>query len=778
MSMQSIKAPTAIVLTFLLVAVFSPIHAQKPRTRPKPSPRPIVTQPPSFDNLLSSDSYKIYVEIRNVGQLLSSSSVNELLEPVMKLAGPPKEFRAAVKWLMSHTEPVMTSRMLLATWPTVKNVPDVLMAIEFDNPEEAAKFEPELSEFLPEVLPSPAAKPEASPAADVTPKTQNATPPAATATEAKPAFVLSRSGSLVFVTNIPLTLKNLRPINSKPLNEDQNFRMAHDRFNTEPIFVFVNMKAIEREEEEQRQKAIEERQRQEKTRAAATSERQEKQEAEEPIDPPPAEVLAPKTDTPVTILGSDPQPSPTPLDPMNLAMMQLAGAFFSTAVDSKWPEAIGFGVNIDAASFDVRALLVTPAAEKSVAIPFFPLLASGPSIVPESPGILPADTELFVVMSLDVPQIYTTLATPRNVPIVGRASPNLVTDETELPSPVAIFEKKLGIKFQTDVLPLIGAEIVFSMPVNLSGVAPPAPAPSEASSPTSDGPFQRGGFSPVVAISLRDKEGMRKLLPKIIDGLAFDGAGRLAQTEKRGDAEIISYANVLGYAFIGNFLILSPDVKAVRHVVDSYLKHETLASDGNFKTFTRWQPRQLQGQVYISPALMESYKTWASEPSTLISDQTRELLTRLSVMAEPITYSLSNEGMGPLHQLRLPKNLVLMAVAGISGEANPPPMLANERATIGALYTIAYAQSTLRAEKGSYATLDELVAQQKINRELLENHGYKVYMTIAGDGFEVVAVPIEYGKSGKTSYFVNESHVVRAGDHGGGPATVADRPIR
>lgn len=780
--MNRMKAPTAIVLTFLLLSFVFPVHAQKPRPRPKAGPKPVVTPTLTIDNLLSTDCYKIYVEVRNVGQLLSSTSVSELLEPVMKLAAPPKEFRTAVKWLMSHSEPVMTSRLVLATWPTAKNVPDVLMAIEFDNPDEAAKFEPLLNEFLPKVLPPTVSESSAGPMAEGSSKNENSPKPP-TPAEPKPSFVISRSGSLVFVTNTPLTLKKLKPANSKPLAEDQNFRMAHDRFSSEPIFVFLNMKAIEKEEEENRERAIEEQKRQEKTQA----ENQAKNQSEETDEPPPPEVFPPKVATTTTVLVDGPQPAATPIesveqpkeDPMGLALMQLAGAFFSGSGESKWPEAIGFGANLDAASLDVRALMINQSAEKTVAIPFFPVLISGPSIVPESPNILPADTELFVVMSLDLPQIYAALSKPPSLPVVGRASPNFVADETTLPSPFAIFENKLGLKFQNDVLPLIGNEVVFSMPVAVTDLAPPSPQPTSESNPKpGDGPAKPTGPSPVVAISLRDKEGMRILLPKIIDRLAFNGAGGLAQTEKREDTEIVSYANILSYAFIGNFLIGSPDVRAVRHVVDAYLKHETLASDSNFKNFTRWQPRQLQGQVYVSPALMESYKTWASEPNTLISEQTREILTRLSVMAEPVTYSLSNEGLGPLHQLRVPKNLVLMAIAGILGETNPPPMISNERNTIGALHIIANAQSTIRTEKGTYATLDELVAQDRINREALENNGYKVYLTVTGNGFEVVAVPVEYGKTGKMSYFINESQVVRAGDHGGGPATVADKPIQ
>jgi hypothetical protein len=277
---------------------------------------------------------------------------------------------------------------------------------------------------------------------------------------------------------------------------------------------------------------------------------------------------------------------------------------------------------------------------------------------------------------------------------------------------------------------------------------------------------------------LRDKEGLRALMPKLIDALGFKGASGFAKTEKREDVEIVSYANILSYAFIGNFLVISPDPKNVNHVVDSYLKHETLSSDINFKNFTRWQPRQQQAQVYVSPALMESYKTLAAGPSMLVSDQTREFLSRLAVIAEPVTYSLSNEGTGPLHQLRVPKNLLLMAIAGMSGESNVSPEMQNERVTMGALYAIAMAEVNLKKEKGSHATLEDLISQKHVSREVLEGHGYKFYVTIVGEGFEAVAVPIEYGKSGKNSYFINDSLVLRAGDHGGGPASSADKPIQ
>jgi len=134
----------------------------------------------------------------------------------------------------------------------------------------------------------------------------------------------------------------------------------------------------------------------------------------------------------------------------------------------------------------------------------------------------------------------------------------------------------------------------------------------------------------------------------------------------------VSYVNVVAYAFIGNFLVISPDVKATRHVVDSYLKHQTLSGDIHFKNYTRWLPRQVQGQVYISPSLMESYRTWIQQPTAPVDEQTRAFLTRFSIVAQPVTYSLSNEGFGPLHELHLPKNLVLLLIAATVGNKDAP----------------------------------------------------------------------------------------------------------
>src|SRR6266852_5292072 len=146
------------LLSLLLTGVFlaGPITAQRP-SAPAKAPTPPQAAPrapePTFDNLLAADSYKMYGEVRNIGQLLSTGGAGEIVDPIIKLANPPQEFQSIIKFLKKNEEALATSRLLFASWPARSDVPDAFVAIEFATPEEAAKFSPKLETFLPTVLP-------------------------------------------------------------------------------------------------------------------------------------------------------------------------------------------------------------------------------------------------------------------------------------------------------------------------------------------------------------------------------------------------------------------------------------------------------------------------------------------------------------------------------------------------------------------------------------------------------------------------------------------------
>jgi hypothetical protein len=761
---KRLSTPLLILLTLLII----PAAAQQKRQTPaKPQPKPAAAPAPTptFDNFVPAGSYVIYGEARDTGQLISSSALNDLLEPILKLAGPPKEFKSVIKWLNAHAEQVMGSRLLFAALPINKNLPDVIVVVEFASSEEAAKFATPLNEFLPTVLPP--SEPEPST------KTANESKPLA---PPKPNFHIERLGSLVVITSRPWTMKQLRPAGSKPLGEEPGFRTARNRFNSEPIFAFIDFKLMEKEEEERRKQYE-----QERLKVEAQAKQAKAEAKHDPDEIEDAKVVVNEgLKGPVGVLSAgEPEETSTP-DPVSIAFSTLGMSLLGG--ETNMPESLGLALSYEGESFDLRALLINAAGERTQPLPFWPHVIMGGAIASEAANIFPAGTELFATMSLDLPQIYAELSKPARSELTISKGESTVTKVAEPESPFKAIEAKLQLNIKDDVLPLLGSEIAVALPMDgmnafgLPGPPPPQPK-TEEKTPDKEAPARYG---PILAISVKDKERVRTLMPKIIEALGFKGANQFAATERREDTELVSYVNLFAYAFVGNFMVLSSDAATVRHVVDSYLKNETLASDIHFKTYTRWQPRQVQGQVYISPSLMESYRDWVTQPNTRMSEQMRNFMTRLSTVAQPVTYSLSNEGLGPLHELHLPKNLVAIFVTAISGEMNPPPTLQNERYAIGMMYTIAYSQQQYKSKKGGGAcgTLEDLIAADLLPKDIIEKSGYKFEILPSGDKFEATAVPLEYGKAGTLSLFIDQTGVLRGGDRNGAAATASDPPIR
>ncbi|HYJ88503.1 MAG TPA: DUF3352 domain-containing protein [Pyrinomonadaceae bacterium] len=779
------------ILTVLLILVFLalPIAAQQKRQTPKrPPPAPVAEPVVTFDTLLTEDSYRIYSEVRNVGQLVRSTGVNELLEPIIKLSEPPKEFQTLLKWINSHADALATSRMLVASWPTKPNLPMVLIAVDFSTVDEARKFESALRRFMPKLMPKPSPSPVASPGSDVA--TMPAMPAQTESVSNEPPYVIKQNGSLVLLTDKPLALRDLKPRGSKLLVEDPNFATARNRFSSESVFVYFDVKSINKQEEEQRKKWEAEDQKRREAEAANPPAPEMIQTP--PSQPEPAGEPSPanRPDEPVTVELVGPGTVPNPdgstggqltaqvAGPMDTSFFSLSSLIFGG--QAKWPEAIAVAANFEDEGYVVRALMVNEAESRANAIPFIPQFVSGPAIVPAAANIMPADSELFVSVSLDYAQVYDGMvkAMAGNIEIARRVQPQIVAS-TQPSSPFAEYEKKLGLKVKDDILPLLGNEIALAIPKKKpQPAATPTPAPALEPS-SEDGPtmIRAPDQTPIIAISIKDKDAVRKLLPKIVDSMSVKGASLFAQTERRGETEITSYANIFAYAFIGDFLVLTPDAALTRHVVDSYLKNETLSADSHYKNSTRWQPRQVQGQVYAGRGVIDLYNPFGS--SAPVDERLLALMARLNPVIDPMTYSLTNEGVGSLHELHLPKNLLMLMIAGMTSQVSETPIVTNESIAQSLLRTIAAAQSTFRETKGkgNYASLDELAKEGLISKDLFEKYGYRIEVTVLSNKFEATAVPLEYGKTGRKSYFVDETQVLRGGDHGGGPATIADKPV-
>jgi hypothetical protein len=180
----------------------------------------------------------------------------------------------------------------------------------------------------------------------------------------------------------------------------------------------------------------------------------------------------------------------------------------------------------------------------------------------------------------------------------------------------------------------------------------------------------------------------------------------------------------------------------------------------------------------VSPALAERFKVWANSPNAHLSDEARALVTRFTTISQPVTYSLSNDGLGYLHELHVPRNLISLLAATIASSENPPPTVNNERMAMGIMWTIASAQHTYKAQHGAgYASIEQLIEAKLMSRDTIAASGYKFELVMTAEGYEVTAVPVEYGKTGKLSLFIDQTGIIRGADRAGAPASGSDPPI-
>jgi hypothetical protein len=109
-------------------------------------------------------------------------------------------------------------------------------------------------------------------------------------------------------------------------------------------------------------------------------------------------------------------------------------------------------------------------------------------------------------------------------------------------------------------------------------------------------------------------------------------------------------------------------------------------------------------------------------------------------------------------------------------------MAANEGSAIHSLRTISSAEQTYQSSFQKYATLEELGASQLIDPKLATGakNGYNFTVVLDAsnpEGFEATGVPTTYRSSGRRSFYVDETMVIRAGDDHGGPSSKMDEPL-
>lgn len=112
---------------------------------------------------------------------------------------------------------------------------------------------------------------------------------------------------------------------------------------------------------------------------------------------------------------------------------------------------------------------------------------------------------------------------------------------------------------------------------------------------------------------------------------------------------------------------------------------------------------------------------------------------------------------------------------------------ANEGSAITSLRKIHAAEASYQSTdgRGAFGTLEDLERRNLIAADLASGtrHGFRFRVEVVEDtgeglpGFIAVAVPIDYGSTGRRSFFVDETGVIRAADSQGMEATKYDPPV-
>ena len=108
----------------------------------------------------------------------------------------------------------------------------------------------------------------------------------------------------------------------------------------------------------------------------------------------------------------------------------------------------------------------------------------------------------------------------------------------------------------------------------------------------------------------------------------------------------------------------------------------------------------------------------------------------------------------------------------------------NEAGAIMALRTLLSAEATYQATvgNGDYGTLEELGREKLVDYVLAEGHRYGYLFRVRREkyshespaSFEIVAVPRTYGRTGRRSFYIDETGVIRAADKNGAEANLTD----
>jgi hypothetical protein len=831
----------AVAAAALLCLVSTPGAAQRRPRTPAPAPArraepPAEARAPqtrraeperSFEELLPAEGYGLYVELRRVGTLFEMGDLKTAMAAARLVDPDVSQLAAIADFVAANNEYLDEARVLIAGLSARPGLPQALVGLQLASPEAAAAFEPKYRAFLVEGAKTLGLTPEPPPR---TPRGRAAgrQPPRARATASR--VVVKRVGNWLLASDRQFNPARLRAEGGLSLAESQRFQSLRNRFASEQLFVYFDIVRTQEAWAVIRQQEMEARASAETTMTTTTAVVSGDGPAAAepaapnapgggggatgptPVNPPAAVATEP---TPVAMEPEEMNPAEraaveeslragagaeraegelSPDEPPPPTEEQMAVTSMDRLMRNLWggipriPNAAALAAGIEGGTVVVRVAVENPGGGPVNLIPFLPNVISGPPTTTDAATVAPADGGIFVSTSLDWPRIFDALmgtakdnadrlrtsAVVVNPEEEGPATPSSETASPSAEETLAQVEKFFGFKLREDFLPTLGSEVAISFPLDEF-------TRGFRMNPKPEGEKKDAAPGLLALVALNDPEKAARLLPRVLTMLGMSplGGAGMATTERREGFEIRNLNN-LSYAVINNYLVFG-ELASVRHAADEAAAHRTLAATPAYREATAWQAKQKLVQAYVSEGLMrhtieESKRQAAGSTDPLVL----ALLTQLDATPEGASLASTTDGDLVVHEVRLPLGLIKVFGASAMIGVKEAPVISQEMSAAYLLTNIRSAQTNYRSKEGRarYGTIEELIAEGLLEESFVKQRTeYEVEMTAVGDKFEVTATPRQYGKSGRRSFFLDESGIIRAADHKGKPASAQDPPI-
>lgn len=776
--------------------------------------------------MVAADAYMMFGEARDITTLAASNLVGEALAPFDRLGVTPKEVSALREFFARHGKILDTAQVSFAAQPSRPGLPQVIVAVRCADASAARELEAPLGSLLRTLFggeAAPKSAPKTLQAAPARP-TLRTGPAAPRAAAAATPYKLKRLDRFLFISDADFKLTDIKPPRTASLAESNRFRQAQARLASESVFVYYDFELVEQEFQRlarERKRVEEEMIRNEREAAkqgigeieqgegmtagglpATVSEDKVNHdanaaEAADRVEP----IVGEGEGTSASLSGDT--GSTIGIPSLGLLLPSFFGGSFKQMIGGA--DSLGVGASLSADGIALRVLLATPDKDHVSPIPFMPQLVSGAPQGSRAASLLPAETDLFVSLSLDLTKSYDEFidaagksARNTQTSVVTTAAPptSQANDATHTPGNeanainpmqayVALMEARFGFKIKDELLPTLGSEVALGvLPEKEKEEDKNAKAKTSVDGATTVGDKEsetdpaavssKGGY--VALVSVRDKPRLMELLPKALGafGLKLPNS---ALIERRGDIEYIRFSGAAA-AFVGDFLVVSTDDDTLSRVVETAQGGRTLASDERFTAARAWQPRDRLGELFVRgetiAKLFGDERRWIT---SVVSDL-EPFFAEYGLDQSPVSLVLTGDATGSQHELHIPRSLIVSTMAQTAADAKHGDKVRNERYATYRLQGIHYAQQAYREKNKRYGSIEDLKRAELLYEPDTDTNGYKISLSFDDDHFSATATPVTYGVTGRRSFFIDHTGTLRAGDHGGKAASATDPAVR